>query len=273
MTGVQTCALPICSALGRFISADPTLLSANGFNPQTWNRYAYVTNSPLVYADPLGLWRVGYTWTFKKDREGNDTDEVESVQVYLIAEEGDNADTLAAALNISQKDANKLYGKMADGMIRGKEAGGRIGDIFGAIEGKLKEWVQDAIKLGPGEKANWAREQDCSSTASDLSMRESIRSTPQLDDYLRQNAGSLNSEKDLKTGDLVRYAKDGPVAEHFATFLFFDKKGVPWVFSKSGKRGPFEFESAPEIGTKYNYGTIKPLPQAPGKTGYYRRKL
>jgi RHS repeat-associated protein len=42
------------SALGRFMSPDPG--SAHPDNPQSWNRYAYAMNNPLVYIDPNGLW-------------------------------------------------------------------------------------------------------------------------------------------------------------------------------------------------------------------------
>jgi hypothetical protein len=31
------------------------MAAASPFNPQSWNRYAYVINSPLSYVDPLGL--------------------------------------------------------------------------------------------------------------------------------------------------------------------------------------------------------------------------
>ena len=41
---------------GRWISPDPAGLAAvNVTGPQTWNRYAYVSNNPLSYTDPLGL--------------------------------------------------------------------------------------------------------------------------------------------------------------------------------------------------------------------------
>ena len=41
---------------GRWISPDPAGLGAvDPSNPQTWNRYAYVGNSPLTATDPLGL--------------------------------------------------------------------------------------------------------------------------------------------------------------------------------------------------------------------------
>ena len=43
------------ASLGRFTSPDPLLESADPSNPQTWNRYAYVVNSPLVLIDPTGL--------------------------------------------------------------------------------------------------------------------------------------------------------------------------------------------------------------------------
>jgi RHS repeat-associated protein len=43
---------------GRWIQPDPAGLGASDpANPQTWNRYAYVTNNPLNATDPLGLWR------------------------------------------------------------------------------------------------------------------------------------------------------------------------------------------------------------------------
>jgi RHS repeat-associated protein len=41
---------------GRFLSPDPAGLAAvNPANPQSWNRYAYVGNSPLSNVDPAGL--------------------------------------------------------------------------------------------------------------------------------------------------------------------------------------------------------------------------
>lgn len=46
-------------SLGRFTSPDPLLSSGRIENPQTWNRYAYVLNNPLVFIDPLGL----YEWS------------------------------------------------------------------------------------------------------------------------------------------------------------------------------------------------------------------
>ncbi|MBK9152679.1 MAG: hypothetical protein IPM25_00340 [Chloracidobacterium sp.] len=40
---------------GRFTSVDPLTASASIRNPQTFNRYSYVLNSPYKYSDPLGL--------------------------------------------------------------------------------------------------------------------------------------------------------------------------------------------------------------------------
>lgn len=39
---------------GRLLSVDPTLESADPFLPQSWNRYNYVQNNPLLYVDPTG---------------------------------------------------------------------------------------------------------------------------------------------------------------------------------------------------------------------------
>ncbi len=43
------------SQKGRFTSVDPLLASGAPATPQSWNRYAYAFNNPLVYTDPTGL--------------------------------------------------------------------------------------------------------------------------------------------------------------------------------------------------------------------------
>ena len=43
------------NTLGRFTSVDPLRTSAHPTDPQTWNRYSYVANRPLISIDPDGL--------------------------------------------------------------------------------------------------------------------------------------------------------------------------------------------------------------------------
>lgn len=43
------------STQGRFTSPDPMLSSGKPSEPQSWNRYAYVLNNPLMFTDPSGL--------------------------------------------------------------------------------------------------------------------------------------------------------------------------------------------------------------------------
>ncbi|MGE3467927.1 MAG: RHS repeat domain-containing protein [Pyrinomonadaceae bacterium] len=43
------------SSLGRFTAVDPLSASASPSNPQTFNRYTYVLNNPMVMTDPTGL--------------------------------------------------------------------------------------------------------------------------------------------------------------------------------------------------------------------------
>lgn len=50
------------SAHGRFTALDPLLASGRSADPQTFNRYAYVMNNPIIATDPSGMlpvyWRV-----------------------------------------------------------------------------------------------------------------------------------------------------------------------------------------------------------------------
>ncbi len=44
------------NSTGRFTSPDPLLNSGRPWDPQTWNRYSYARNNPLVRIDPDGLY-------------------------------------------------------------------------------------------------------------------------------------------------------------------------------------------------------------------------
>ena len=54
------------STQGRFTSPDPLLASGNPKLPQSWNRYAYSVNNPLVNVDPSGL-----LWYTKNGGDGH----------------------------------------------------------------------------------------------------------------------------------------------------------------------------------------------------------
>jgi RHS repeat-associated protein len=78
---------------GRWISPDPAALSAvNPSNPQSWNRYAYVVNSPLTATDPLGLFQDAVT----PSGDGNcaiDGQSVSCAAMQGLASEGGGGET------------------------------------------------------------------------------------------------------------------------------------------------------------------------------------
>ena len=74
---------------GRFMAIDPLLRSGKPTNPQTFNRYTYVLNNPLVFIDPSGEIPVYYktladgTRRFSTQKfKGSSLYEGETVKVY-----------------------------------------------------------------------------------------------------------------------------------------------------------------------------------------------
>jgi len=81
---------------GRFTSADPDSAGAELSEPQSWNGYAYVGNTPLTSTDPFGLWKeVDCTSGKGKCWESDD--------------KHDTITSLAKILNVSAKDLNKFF--------------------------------------------------------------------------------------------------------------------------------------------------------------------
>lgn len=55
---------------GRFTAVDPLLASGKSANPQTFNRYIYVMNSPLRFTDPSGMQAGNYAGTIYRNANG-----------------------------------------------------------------------------------------------------------------------------------------------------------------------------------------------------------
>ncbi|MEO8648769.1 MAG: RHS repeat-associated core domain-containing protein [Acidobacteriota bacterium] len=68
---------------GRFISPDPLMASGRASNPQTWNRYNYALNNPMVFTDPTGL---DPYWTYR-DVIGDDGQTTRTFRRYESAQQ------------------------------------------------------------------------------------------------------------------------------------------------------------------------------------------
>ncbi|MGH9875749.1 MAG: RHS repeat-associated core domain-containing protein [Pyrinomonadaceae bacterium] len=72
------------SAHGRFTTVDPLAASASQSDPQTFNRYVYVRNSPLVMTDPTGM--IGDYFSYNGTYLGHD--DIDDQRVYFATEIG-----------------------------------------------------------------------------------------------------------------------------------------------------------------------------------------
>lgn len=265
------------SRAGRFTSPDPSWISVSCENPQTWNRYIYVLNNPLRYSDPLGLWELEMIDEKEEEvsKDGKKKKTKHKVTIRLKPEKGDDVKSLAKQLNIKEKDAAKILAKAdKDGNIQLSKVGGDIGYIFGRIESRVAEHLNDRdANPSKGDDQGW----DCSKTTAFLAgfdWEGQDSGANGLDEkYVAQGpAGSTMNvaQKDLKVGDMVRFAPTGKTATHWATFLMFNKGGEPVVFSKSGISGPNEIVPTSALS---GYGVVEPhyMNRSAG-TGYYRKR-
>jgi RHS repeat-associated protein len=58
------------AAQGRFTSPDAPLIDQDPADPQSWNLYSYVRNSPLIFTDPTGRCKQGADGKYRDSDEG-----------------------------------------------------------------------------------------------------------------------------------------------------------------------------------------------------------
>ena len=270
---------------GRFSTPDPTLLSVNGYNPQSWNRYVYVLNNPYLYTDPLGLWEITTETICKKNKDGtcqtykNGENKVDKVIVTARKTQvDDNAASLAKQLGLTGKEAENFAEQIGDtNNVRLSEQGGLVGRVYSAVETGLAQqenWEnKNRDKLGDlAARGRYGpSHSDCSRTACEIGLGRFLGLqvgtnvlNPLLDTEARNVAQSY-----ARVGDIIRYAKDNNVATHFANFIFREDDGTPIAFSKSGEHGRYERRSAASLQTDL-CGTIRG--RSGDSSGYYRRR-
>jgi RHS repeat-associated protein len=71
------------SVQGRFTSVDPLLASGRPINPQSWNRYSYALNRPLILSDPSGMWSSD-NGTNGTDIEQTQRQQLPSIQLPIL---------------------------------------------------------------------------------------------------------------------------------------------------------------------------------------------
>jgi RHS repeat-associated protein len=153
---------------GRFTAVDPLLASGNSSNPQTFNRYVYVGNNPVVITDPTGLF--GDYYTRSGTYIGSDTDPKKKGdgKVYfgdIGSKEGDvtyvtNAvETYAAAVQNARNRTQNWYrqspanpvGSFLDGFPTNPYGQAAEGFVTGVknIPPTLWNGGLDAVTFGP----------------------------------------------------------------------------------------------------------------------------
>ena len=275
-----------CSAsLGRFTSPDPTLLSVKGENPQSWNRYVYVSNNPLAHIDPLGLWSIWILPLYEKKDGKWVLKEIRVTFIRTLGENGkdDNAETLINQLKLdpNSKQAKFIRAAFAFGArlfrISQINKNSAEAQVYNAIE-KILTYIEEHGTPRKGKRI------DCSLTACNIGFGVNMANSPGTADLDRMlkglkgvivrgfierdfSAGNVTQDQ-LKIGDIVRWAKGGK-ATHFANFIYTNDAGVPVVFSKSGENGDYERATINDIRwSTYDYGSIRGIEK--DKTGFYR---
>lgn len=267
-------ARPIGDVAGRWISMDPL---SEEFS--SWSPYSFVYNNPIKYTDPTGMAPEASDWIPEIEVTKDSNGKANGGRIVAKPEQGDTAETLAAFLGVSQKEANQLYNSM-------QSSGSGSVVVPESIAGPMNEAVSDAI-MNPSNYTDsmfipdsFETNYNCFECASSIAQGN----TPNLSNIeapftfsadlkLNYNHASPSEYKFGQTA--IRFGEDrtnilgmtSNFSTHAATYLGTSQNGTIYTFSKNGMiaaPGVFKLSTLESI-----YGKNQGVGPTKNESGFY----
>ena len=239
------------SSIGRFLSVDPL-----ADHPQNlgWNPYHYTHNNPINMIDPTGM---KAEWV--PDENGN-----------LIAEQNDNAQTLATNYGYTEQEAQAFIDNSNVKLdANGNVVEGQTVNVENRFTQLTSSQSQDEI----GSFNTKGEVHNCHGvTCNEGGYLNANGMDYHLDNSYQDANGEMKSlETVIRWGGYNRYASSqgDNTNNHTATIYGFSSDGTMYLTTANGPGSPIQFTKFQNVNSKYGSSTIKGTILNPNFSGYF----